>query len=179
MFGPLENLVQSLRGALTHLGCRPVVRTVYEQWEGTASPHVEVIISVGRDSAVQAAPVADVYLYPVRGQVCEIEVEVTLPAHTVQMQAAQLWAKAKEISGVEVGISGIQRYFRGEQGKTVHIHLESHFIIDYWFELEVPEDGEASDEDWESFDAEVAALAQGLVGLLSLGEVSGAEEGRK
>lgn len=170
MFQPLENLVQALKEAMADQGYSPAVRTVTEQWEGSAAPHVEVVISVGRETQSQVGPVADVYVYPVRGQVCEVEVEVTLPAHTVQMQAAQLWAKAKDIAGVEVGISGIQRYFRGESGKTVHIHLESHFIIDYWLELEVPEEGEASDEEWEAFDTEVAAVGQGLIGLLNLGE---------
>lgn len=171
MLQALENLAQTLKDAVDDTGYPAAIRTVTEYWEGAVTPHVEVILSIGRDQQNEAGPVADVYIYPVRDQVCEIEVEVTLPAHTVaHLQPAQLWSRAKEIAGVEVGISGIQRYFRGESGKTVHIHLESHFIIDYWLEMEVPVEGEATDEDWENFDAALASLAQGIAGLLALAE---------
>lgn len=169
MFQALENLVQTLKDAVDDTGYPAAVRTVTEFWEGSTTPHVEVILSVGRDQQDESGPVADVYIYPVRDQLCELEVEVTLPAHTVaHLQPAELWSRAKEIAGVEVGISGIQRYFRGESGKTVHIHLESHYIIDYWMEVEVPAEGEATDEDWENFDAFAASVARGIAGLLGL-----------
>lgn len=171
MFQALEDLVQTAKDALNDLGLPATVRTVSEQWEGTVAPHLEVIISAGRDQQSQTGPVADLYVYATRGNACEVEIEVTLPAHMVaHLEPAQLWARAKAIAGADVGISGIQRYFRGETGKTIHVNIESHFIIDYWFELEVPEEGESSDEEWESFDSEVAAIAQGVVGLLGLAE---------
>ncbi len=171
MFQPLEDMVQSLKDALGDLGFPAAVRTVSEHWEGAAAPHLEVILSAGRDQQNQSGPVADLYVYPTRGHTCEVEIEVTLPAHMVShLEPAQLWARAKAIAGADVGISGVQRYFRGESGKTIHVNIESHFIIDYWFELEVPEEGEASDEEWESFDGEIVAVAQGVVGLLGLAE---------
>ncbi|MFO7172390.1 MAG: hypothetical protein DIU70_005385 [Bacillota bacterium] len=174
MLQALENLAQTLKNALMDLGLPLTVRTAIEQWEGSVTPQVEVIISVGRDPNTEAGPVADIYLYPGREHTCGVEVEVTLPAHTVShLQPAELWSRAKEIAGVDVGISGIQRYFRGESGQTVHIQLESHFIIDYWFEVEVPDEGEASDEEWDDFAAEVSAIAQGVAGLLALADEVG------
>lgn len=173
MFQALENLVHALKDAIGDLGWSAAVRTLTEHWEGAVSPSIEVVLSIGREQQAQVGAVADLYVYPVRPQACEVEVEVTLPAHTITMEPGQLWSRAKEIAGAEVGISGIQRYFRGEAGKTLHIHLESHFIIDYWFEVEVPKEGEASDEEWEQFDGEVAAIAQGVVGLLELVEGAG------
>lgn len=175
MHESLEYLAQTLRGALAEMGLPLTVRTAIEHWEGAIAPQVEIIISVGRDPHSEAGPVADLYLYADRGETCGIEVEVTLPAHTVShLQPAELWSRAKAIAGVDVGISGIQRYFRGERGQTVHIQLESHYIIDYGYEVEVPEAGQASDEEWESFAAEVAAVAHGVAGLLALaGDVGG------
>lgn len=174
VFHALEDLVQSLKEALNDLGFPPAVRTVTELWEGAATPHVEVIVSVGRDQQSQTGPVADLYIYPVQPQTCEVEVEVTLPAHLVaHLPPAELYARAKDLAGTEVGISGIQRYFRGESGKTIHVHMESHFIIDYWFQIDVPTEGEATDADWEEFDDQVSAIARGVVGLLGLAEDQG------
>lgn len=171
MLQTVDGAVAALREALGRLGHRVSTGVVTEHWEGTYVPEVMAIVAVGLGG--QEGPAAEITVYALGDQVVELAIEVTLPAQLVTVPPAELWERAKDIVGIEVGISGLQRYFRSQTARAVHISLDAKYVIDYWFEIEVP--GEDDDEEaWTAFEGAVMGVAGGIVGLLRLADEAAA-----
>lgn len=146
----IAQCIDQFKERLSATGYEYEVSSTYEFIEGQVFPLVTGRIAIykhalrGNDEIDRLSPVADVSLTEVdtTGTV-EIIIEVSLPINLVKHDPPELLRSAGAILDQEPAINIHQRYSRTAQEDQVSIAIDSVYVLEWSWEMTVPDVGEA------------------------------------